>query len=94
MHACIRAPVRAPPQVEAALLVSRYVSSIMMYAEAVQSYAIALVVPEKSFLVQWADSKGIPSSDFEALCANPEAAKEVLKSINEVRESPPSLPSL
>lgn len=69
-------------KVEAALQACSMVENVMVHAEPTKNYATALVVPSKQSLVEWANSKGIDSSDFVKLCDNKEAVGEVLKAIS------------
>eukprot|EP00252_Welwitschia_mirabilis_P001711 TRINITY_DN1163_c0_g1_i1.p1 TRINITY_DN1163_c0_g1~~TRINITY_DN1163_c0_g1_i1.p1 ORF type:complete len:697 (-),score=140.55 TRINITY_DN1163_c0_g1_i1:184-2274(-) len=74
-------------KVEAALSVSRYIDNIMVYADSLQSYCVALVTPSKSVLEKWANEKKITFKDFTELCENPQAIKEVQRSLSEVAKS-------
>ncbi|CAI7881044.1 unnamed protein product [Closterium sp. NIES-53] len=71
-------------KVEAVLQVSSFVENVMLYADPFKTFTIALVVPSKPALAAWAKAQGVDSSDYAALCANPEAVSQVLKSLAEV----------
>lgn len=75
-------------QVEAALSISPYVDNIMLHADPFHSYCVALVVPARNALENWASNKGIVYSDFADLCQKPGTMKEVLGSLAKVRSSP------
>ncbi|XP_077248832.1 long chain acyl-CoA synthetase 9 isoform X2 [Tasmannia lanceolata] len=64
-------------KVEAVLLVSPYVDSIMLHADPFHSYCVALVVPSQHALEDWALKHGIGFSDFSDLCQKEETMKEV-----------------
>uniref|UniRef100_A0A6V7QXM1 4-coumarate--CoA ligase n=1 Tax=Ananas comosus var. bracteatus TaxID=296719 RepID=A0A6V7QXM1_ANACO len=68
-------------KVEAALSISPYVDNIMLHADPFHSYCVALVVPARNALENWASNKGIAYSDFADLCQKPETMKEVLGSL-------------
>ncbi|CAI5516925.1 unnamed protein product [Closterium sp. Naga37s-1] len=72
-------------KVEAVLQVSSFVENVMLYADPFKTFTIALVVPSKPALAAWAKAQGVDSSDYAALCANPEAVSQVLKSLAVVR---------
>ncbi|CAI5941960.1 unnamed protein product [Closterium sp. NIES-64] len=71
-------------KVEAVLQVSSFVENVMLYADPFKTFTIALVVPSKPALVAWAKAQGVDSSDYAALCANPDAVSQVLESLAEV----------
>lgn len=71
-------------QVEAALGSSNYVDNIMVHADPMNSYCVALVVPSHGALEKWAEEAGVKHSDFAELCENGEAVKEVQQSLTKV----------
>lgn len=71
-------------KVEAALQRCDLVDNLMLHADATQSYAVALVVPNEHALKAWADSKGILYGDYESLCDNKDASAEVVKRLAKV----------
>lgn len=66
------------------LLSSNYVDNIMLYADPFHSYCVALVVPVRQVLEQWAQNAGIKYKDFSELCEKAEAANEVQQSLSKV----------
>jgi len=61
---------------------SPYVDMICMYADSTEPFTVALVVPAKARLTEWAEAKGIPEAqDFEALCKNNQAKAVILADI-------------
>lgn len=71
-------------QVEAALLSSNYVESIMVYADPFHNYCVALVVPSRPVLEKWAQEYGIQHKDFSELCDKVEAVNEIKQSLSKV----------
>jgi len=71
-------------QVEAALISSHYVDNIMVYADPLHNYCVALVVPSHSALEKWAQESGIEYKSFSELCEKAEAIKEVQASLSKV----------
>lgn len=71
-------------QVEAALGSSNYVDNIMVHADPMNSYCVALVVPSRGALEKWAEEAGVKHSEFAELCENSEAVKEVQQSLTKV----------
>lgn len=71
-------------QVEAALGSSNYVDSIMVHADPMNSYCVALVVPSQGELEKWAEAAGVKQSSFAELCESGEAVKEVQQSLTKV----------
>ncbi len=74
-------------QVEAVLSGSRYVDSIMLYADPFHSHCIAIIVAAQPALEEWANDTGVQYSNFADLCSNPATIKEVLSSISKVSSS-------
>ncbi|OEL20924.1 Long chain acyl-CoA synthetase 8 [Dichanthelium oligosanthes] len=74
-------------KVESALTTSNYVDNIMVYADPFHNYCVALVVPAHQALEKWAENSGINYKDFEELCQNDQATKEVQQSLSKVRHN-------
>nr|AJQ20631.1 Long-Chain Acyl-CoA Synthetase [Salvia miltiorrhiza] len=68
-------------KVEAALIVSPYVENIMVHADSLYNYCVALVVASQHTLEAWATKQGIQYSDFADLCQKEETLKEVSNSL-------------
>ncbi|KAK7301362.1 hypothetical protein RJT34_12225 [Clitoria ternatea] len=68
-------------KVEAALIVSPYVDNIMVHADPLHNYCVALVVGSQSTLEEWASKQGIAYSEFSELCTKEETLKEVHASL-------------
>ncbi|ESQ37014.1 hypothetical protein EUTSA_v10002409mg [Eutrema salsugineum] len=68
-------------KVEAALGSSNYIDNIMVHADPMNSYCVALVVPSQGALQKWAEEAGVKHSDISELCENGEAVKEVQQSL-------------
>ena len=71
-------------QVEAVLIASPYVDSIMLHADSFHSYCVAIVVASQPTLEGWALKQGIAFVDFTDLCQKPETVKEVHGSLMKV----------
>lgn len=71
-------------QVEAALISSKYVDNIMVYADPFHNYCVALVVPARQVLEKWANEAGVNYSDYVELCDKTEAVAEIKRSFSEV----------
>ncbi|KAK3129311.1 hypothetical protein QOZ80_6BG0477170 [Eleusine coracana subsp. coracana] len=69
-------------KVESALSTSSYVDNIMVYADPFHNYCVALVVPARQALENWAQNLGINYKDFEELCQIDQAIKEVQQSLS------------
>jgi len=78
---------------EAKLKASPYLDNICMYGDSKESFAVALVIPNKEKLFDWAASAKQPFNDstdpaqFEALCLLPLARRFILSSIVTVARS-------
>lgn len=57
----------------------------MVYADPFHNYCVALVVPAHQALEQWAQNSGINYKNFDELCHNDQAIKEVQQSLSKVR---------
>lgn len=75
-------------QVEAALMSSKFVENVMVYADPFNSYCVALVVPSRQVLEGWANESGIKYNDFPELCEKAEAKNEVQQSLVKVCSLP------
>lgn len=74
-------------KVEAALISSSYVDSIMVYADPFHNYCVALVVPARQVLEKWAKEAGVNYSDYVQLCNKTEALAEIKRSLSEVAKA-------
>ncbi|XP_071725995.1 long chain acyl-CoA synthetase 8 [Rutidosis leptorrhynchoides] len=68
-------------KVEAALASSKYVENVMVHADPFHTYCVALVVPARQVLEQWAKDAGISYQDFAELCDKKETVSEVQQSL-------------
>ncbi|KAK6142351.1 hypothetical protein DH2020_022699 [Rehmannia glutinosa] len=68
-------------KIEAALMSSNLVDSIMVYADPFHNFCVALVVPSRQVLEGWANESGVKYTDFSELCEKAEAKNEVQQSI-------------
>ncbi|KAG8364503.1 hypothetical protein BUALT_Bualt18G0004000 [Buddleja alternifolia] len=68
-------------KVEAALISSSLVDSIMVYADPFNNFCVALVVPSRQVLERWAHESGIKYEEFSDLCEKAEAINEVQQSL-------------
>ncbi|XP_068644005.1 long chain acyl-CoA synthetase 8 isoform X2 [Aristolochia californica] len=68
-------------KVEAALASSNYVDNVMVYADPLHSYCVALVVPVFKAIESWAHSNGIEYKDVADLCEKNETLHEVQQSL-------------
>ncbi|KAI5660638.1 hypothetical protein M9H77_19961 [Catharanthus roseus] len=71
-------------KVEAALQLSNYVDNIMVHADPYHNYCVALVVPSRQALENWAQGAGIQHSNFSELCEKAESITEVQQSLSKV----------
>ncbi|KAJ9564945.1 hypothetical protein OSB04_000911 [Centaurea solstitialis] len=71
----------SPGKVEAVLSVSPYVDNLMLHANSMHSYCVALVVASQPAVESWALQKGIKFNDFTSLCQMEETVKEVYGSL-------------
>ncbi|CBI28468.3 hypothetical protein VitviT2T_018182 [Vitis vinifera] len=74
-------------KVEAALMGSNYVDNIMVYADPLHNYCVALVVPSHQVLEKWAEAAGIKYKDFSELCNKEETVGEVQQSLSKVAKA-------
>jgi len=73
----------APERLESIYKNSPFVDNIMVYASSKHNDLIALVVPNKKTLQDWANANGV-HHEWEKLCDDPKAEKAVLESLNKV----------
>lgn len=70
-------------KVEAALASSKYVDNIMVYADPFHNYCVALIVPNRDILKNWAHENRIEYTEFHELCDKEEAVAEVQRSLSQ-----------
>ncbi|XP_077237624.1 AMP-dependent synthetase and ligase family protein [Tasmannia lanceolata] len=68
-------------KIEAALVTSKYVENIMVFANPFHSYCVALVSPSHQVLENWAQATGVGYKDFPDLCQKDETVREVQQSL-------------
>ena len=74
----------APEKIENIYARNKYVAQSFVYGDSLQSYLVAIVVPDEEILAPWAKEKGIAGKsggDFKSLCANPIVRAHILKSM-------------
>lgn len=74
-------------KVEAALMASPYVDSIMLHAEPSHSHCVALIVASRAAVEEWARKEGIEYENFSSLCSNERTVKEVINSLQKIGKS-------
>ncbi|KAL6553556.1 Long chain acyl-CoA synthetase 8 [Orobanche gracilis] len=74
-------------KVEAALMSSSLVDNVMVYADPLYNFCVALVVPSRQVLEGWANESGIKYDDFSDLCEKAEAKTEVQQSLVKAAEA-------
>ncbi|CAN8270590.1 unnamed protein product [Cochlearia groenlandica] len=74
-------------KVEAALGSSNYVDTIMVHADSMKSYCVALVVPSHGALEKWAEEAAVEYSGIAELCEKSEAVKEVQQSLTKAAKA-------
>ena len=71
-------------QVEAILLSCPLVDNLMVHADSLRNFVVAIVVPHHNNLSQWAKSEGLDSIDFASLCKHPAAIAQVQQALEKV----------
>jgi long-chain acyl-CoA synthetase len=79
----------SPRPVEENISGSKYVSQVMVYGDN-RKYLVALVVPERDALVQFARERAIPVDDYAALLARDEVHELIAGEIDAVNGKAPS----
>jgi len=72
----------APEKVEQIALTSKYISEIFVYGDSFQTYCVAIIVPEKKFVMKLAEELVITDKSFEDLCKETKINAEILKDLN------------
>jgi len=62
---------------------SPLVEQILLYADTKHYDCVAIIVPARDMLTQWASQNGLGQLKLEDLCKNPKAIAAVLKSVQE-----------
>eukprot|EP00831_Metopus_contortus_P048747 TRINITY_DN3989_c0_g1_i3.p2 TRINITY_DN3989_c0_g1~~TRINITY_DN3989_c0_g1_i3.p2 ORF type:complete len:318 (-),score=68.19 TRINITY_DN3989_c0_g1_i3:102-1055(-) len=72
----------APEKIENILVNSKFVLQVFVYGDSFQTYIVAVVVPKKEAVVEWAKEQNIEKS-YEELCMLSELNKVILADILE-----------
>jgi long-chain acyl-CoA synthetase len=75
----------APQQVEALLLVDKFIDQVAVIADQ-RKFVSALVVPEFRMIEEWARDNNIKFSSREELCANEKVKKMLMERINTLQQ--------
>ncbi|KAF4391549.1 hypothetical protein G4B88_030700 [Cannabis sativa] len=70
----------AVENIEGIYLQCPLIASIWVYGNSFESFLVAVVVPERLALENWATTRNL-TDDFKSLCENPKASFEMLKAI-------------
>lgn len=68
----------SPAKSEGVYCKSKFIAHMMCYGSSIQSYLVAVVVPDEKHLMPWAASIGITGVSFQQLCALPEIKKLIM----------------
>jgi len=84
----------APEKVENLLVNTQWVAQIFVYGDSFQTYLVAIVVPKKDSVLEWAKSKSIflyynlkikdLNNTYDELCANKELNEIIVKDLAEI----------
>jgi len=69
----------APEKLENIYVQSKYILQCWVYGDSLKSQCIAIIVPDQDQVKLWAQEKGLPPEDPQALCGNPELQKSILE---------------
>ncbi|XP_071828976.1 long-chain-fatty-acid--CoA ligase 1-like isoform X2 [Apostichopus japonicus] len=72
----------APEKIENIYLQSLFIEQAWVHGESLQSFAVAVVVPDREFLEPWAKKQQI-TGDFKALCQHKKIKEAILKDLSE-----------
>lgn len=74
----------APDKIEQIYARNRFVAQSFVYGDSLQSYLVAVVVPDEEVLMPWAKAHagdGLSRLDFKGLCAHPKVKAHILESM-------------
>jgi len=71
-----------PDKLENKITQHRAIMQAFVYGDSLKSFVVAVLVPEKSVLEEWAKEQGIDASDYEAFLKNEALHKWLLGEIN------------
>mmetsp|Transcript_24119 Transcript_24119/g.32340 ORF Transcript_24119/g.32340 Transcript_24119/m.32340 type:complete len:123 (+) Transcript_24119:1536-1904(+) len=61
----------APEKIEQVLTLSAMIAQCFVYGNSLKNACVAIVVPEQSWVEEWAAKEGLDASNFAELCTNP-----------------------
>lgn len=74
----------APERVEIAYIQSQYVTQVFVDGHSLQTFAVAVVVPEREAVEKWARANGAADvSDFAELCKSAAVNRHILREMQE-----------
>lgn len=77
----------SPEKLENVYLLSPYIQMIHVHGDSLQSYLVAIVVPDFEVLAKWVQDHEeikVDASSEEEMCASPEVNKLILDSMNQL----------
>ena len=77
----------SPEKLENVYLLSPYIQMIHVHGDSLQSYLVAIVVPDFEVLAKWVQEHEeikVNASSEEEMCASPEINKLILDSMNQL----------
>lgn len=77
----------SPAKSEGVYCKSKFIAHMMCYGSSIQSYLVAVVIPDEQHLMSWAASIGINGIPFAQLCALPEIKKLILSEMRQCEQS-------
>ncbi|KAM6541725.1 hypothetical protein CsatB_006172 [Cannabis sativa] len=75
----------AVENIEGIYLQCPLIASIWVYGNSFESFLVAVVVPERLALENWATTRNL-TDDFKSLCENPKASKYILDELNNIAQ--------
>ena len=70
----------APEKIENILVTNKWSLQVFVYGDSYQTYLIAIVVPKKEVVMEWAKEKGLTGT-YEEVCANKQLNETMLKDL-------------
>ena len=69
----------SPVRCEDVFQQSKFIEQIYVHGDSLQSYLVAIVVPNEAVLKQWAVENGLPPMSFDELCSRKDVQQVILE---------------
>ncbi|TNV82230.1 hypothetical protein FGO68_gene15799 [Halteria grandinella] len=74
----------SPDKIENKITQSIYIAQVFVYGDSLQSYLVAIIIPDKPVIEKWASAKGISGASYQEILQNPETKAFIFDQVKSV----------